>query len=79
MVTREDLVPWVVDGLKANGHKVHFIEVAKHLWAHHRRELEGSGDFFFKWQYEMRWAGDQLVKAQRLIKHGHTGIWELVK
>jgi hypothetical protein len=78
MTDRSDLVPWIVDGLKANGGRVHFIEIAKHIWANHRREIETSGNFFYKWQYEMRWAGDQLVKARKIRKNGSSGIWELL-
>jgi hypothetical protein len=79
MATRADLVPWIVDGLIANGGRIHFVEIAKHIWTNHRREIEGSGDFFFKWQYEMRWAGNQLVRAKKIKKLGHSGIWELLK
>jgi hypothetical protein len=74
-----DLVPWIGDGLKASGGKIHFIEIAKHIWAHHQRELEASGDFFFKWQYEMQWAGDYLVRTKKIKKHGSTGVWELLR
>ncbi len=66
MVGRMDMMPWIIDGLKANGGKVYYIEIAKHIWTNHRREIETSGDFVYKWQYEMRWAGDALVRAKRL-------------
>jgi len=79
MIKRIDLVPWVIDGLKANRGKVHFIEIAKHIWSNHQRKIETSGNFLFKWQYEMRWAGDHLVRMGKMKKHGHTGIWELLK
>jgi hypothetical protein len=41
--------------------------------------LETSGDFFFKWQYELRWAGNKLVKDGKIAKIEKTGIWELLK
>jgi len=77
MLKRTDMMPWVVQGLADNGGKTHFIEVAKHIWANHRPEIEASGDFLYKWQYEMRWAADQLAQDKILLRHGHTGIWEL--
>jgi hypothetical protein len=61
-------MPWIIDGLRANGGRVHFIEVAKHIWKHHRKEIEASGDFFYKWQYELRWAANQLVRDNKIRK-----------
>jgi hypothetical protein len=78
MVTRADLMPWVVDGLKANGGRVHFIEIAKYIWINHRRAIESSGDFVYKWQYEMRWAGNTLVRQKKIKKLEKTGVWELL-
>jgi hypothetical protein len=78
MVDRADLMPWIIDGLKANSGKVHFIEISKHIWKNHQRELEASGNFFYKWQYEMRWAGNKLVNEKKIIKDKSNGVWELV-
>jgi hypothetical protein len=75
MLMRTDMMPWVLKGLADNGDKSHFIEVAKHIWANHRSEIESSGDFLYRWQYEMRCAADKL--AHEPVKYGHTGIWEL--
>jgi len=72
------MMPWVMKSLAAKGGRAHFIEIAKDIWAEHRSELERSGDFFYKWQYEMRWAGDQLSRKGKLKKIGSTGIWELL-
>ena len=79
MPSRADLMPWIVDGLMANGGRTHFVEIAKHIWTNHKTDLERSGDFFFKWQYEMRWAGNQLVRMKKIRKIGSTGVWELIK
>jgi len=78
MTTRSDLIPWIVDALKANGGRTYYLEIAKHIWANHKSEIERSGDFFYKWQYEMRWAGDTLVRQRKMKKHGPSGIWELL-
>lgn len=78
MVKREDLMPWIITALRDLGGRIHFIEIAKHIWKDHRRELEASGDFFFKWQYEMRWAGNKLAREKKIRKIEKTGIWELL-
>jgi hypothetical protein len=75
MLTRDELKPWIIDALRANDGKAPMIEVAKHIWQHHQAELQSSGDFFFKWQYEMRWAGQQLVKEKKINKRGQ---WTLL-
>jgi len=78
MVTRDDLKPWIIDALKFSSGKAGVVEIAKHIWRNHRTELEESGDFFFKWQYEMRWAGQQLSKEGKIAKVRSTGVWELL-
>ncbi|MBS0564740.1 MAG: hypothetical protein JSR87_09770 [Proteobacteria bacterium] len=60
MVDKEDLKRWVLDALHSEGGSSSLIEVAKHIWEHHEAELRRSGDLFFKWQYDMRWAATAL-------------------
>ncbi|MFD0859115.1 hypothetical protein [Roseovarius aquimarinus] len=62
MADRNDLKIWVVDALKDKGGKSTIIEVARHIWENHEHELRASGDLFFKWQYDMRWAATALRK-----------------
>ncbi len=62
MADREDLKRWVVDALNEAGGRSSLIEVAKHIWDSHEGELRGSGDLFYKWQYDMRWAATALRK-----------------
>ena len=36
------------------------VEVCKIAWRDHHEELEASGDLFFTWQYDIRWAAQYL-------------------
>ena len=60
MADKSDLKDWVVEALRAAGGSSSLIEVAKHIWANHEDELRHSGDLFYKWQYDMRWAATVL-------------------
>ncbi len=74
MADKSDLKTWVVDALEATGGTSTIVEVARHIWDHHEQELRRSGDLFFTWQYDMRWA------ATALRKEGKMGSgWTLLK
>ena len=79
-VDRLTLMEWIVDALRHHGGKAHWLAVYKHIWQNHRQELEASGDFFFKWQYDGRWSAQELRKKGVLKtgKESPKGIWELV-
>ncbi len=78
MVTRADMVPWVSDAVAAKGGTASIVEIAKHIWVNHERDILASGDLLYKWQYEMRWAGNVLVKAGKLDKTSRRGYWRLL-
>ena len=66
MVTREDLVVWVLEAVKRHQGGASVVQVARDIWDQHRHELEQSGDLFFTWQYEMRWAAQRLRHSGQL-------------
>lgn len=68
MATKDDLQEWVIDALRDLGGEAHLTAVARHIWEHHESELRTSGDLFYTWQYDMRWAAQRLQVAGRLIK-----------
>ncbi|MCH7937482.1 MAG: hypothetical protein IH994_10410 [Proteobacteria bacterium] len=79
MVTKIDLQDWVIDAIKAEDGSATLVEVAKHVWKNHEKELRHSGNLYFTWQYDMRWAATALRKAKK-IKSAQTsprGVWEL--
>ena len=60
MASRNDLVDWVYEAAKALGGEAKVAAIAKHIWDNHRSELERSGELFYTWQYDMRWAANKL-------------------
>ncbi len=78
MLTRNDLVPWIVEALKDCGGRGSIIAVSRHVWENHEAELKG-GDMLYKWQYEIRWAAKTL-RERKVLKpatHSPKGVREL--
>jgi hypothetical protein len=75
MANREDLKGWVYHAVKDNARQTSVVNVARHIWEHHEQELRNSGDLFYTWQYEMRWAAQQLRNESRLTLAGRD--WAL--
>jgi hypothetical protein len=78
-MTRDDLKSVVLKAIIAKGGKARLIDVAKYIWEHHEHDLRGSGDRFYRWQYEMRWAANSLRAEGRLAPAESTdkGIWAI--
>ncbi|WP_217636911.1 hypothetical protein [Dendrosporobacter quercicolus] len=57
------------------------IDVCKYVWEHYEKELKASGNLFYTWQYDIRWAATRLRKAgvMKSADEEESGIWELVK
>ena len=81
MATRDDLVNWVYEAINEHGGEASVLQVAKHIWKNRESELKQSGDLFFTWQYDMRWAALKLRKAGTLLPAGSTrkGLWNLAR
>ncbi len=79
-MTRDDLPQLVEQSLRRLGGTAPLVEVAKDIWEHHETELRASGDLFFTWQYDMRWAAQRLRDAHRLTYSGQGGhrVWQLI-
>ncbi|MBO8129881.1 MAG: hypothetical protein H0Z39_11955 [Peptococcaceae bacterium] len=79
MVSRDKLKEWLIEALIANGGAASIIEVCKYIWETYEADLRNSGDLFYTWQYEIRWAATQLRKVGiiRAAKLSPRGIWEL--
>lgn len=79
MARKEDLQEWVVDALKHHDGKGTIVQVSKHVWDHHEKELQESGDLFYTWQYDLRWAANRLRREGRMraAEDSPSGIWEL--
>jgi hypothetical protein len=65
-MNRQTLVPIVEKAVSHYGGRADHAAVAKYIWDHHENELKLSGAFLYKWQYEARWAADELKRQHRL-------------
>ncbi|GHG82070.1 hypothetical protein [Pseudodonghicola xiamenensis] len=70
MNNREDLQTWVLDAVIESGGEASVLDVAKKIWTSHETELRCSGDLFFTWQYDMRWAAQKLRASGKLTLNG---------
>ncbi|MFN4143696.1 hypothetical protein [Aestuariivirga sp.] len=80
-IERSDLVAIVESALKRLGGEGTIVEVAKEIWAKHKDDLEISGDVFFTWQYDMRWACQKLRNDKKAVIGGTKGrtSWRLLQ
>lgn len=79
MAVKSDLQCWVREALEAMGGRARLVDVARYIWQTHETELSASGDLFFTWQYDMRWAATELRKQDVLKPAAVSGdrVWEL--
>lgn len=76
---KQDLESCVVEAVKFHGGKANIVQVAEYIWEHYEKDLRHSGDLFYTWQYDMRWAANRL-RRRSIIKDANispSGIWEL--
>ncbi len=80
MATKHDSQDWIVEVLEAKGGGASILEICKYIWERYEDELRRSGDLFFTWQYDVRWAATRLREAGiiRSADLSPKGIWELV-
>ena len=76
MTNRADIKEWVLLAVRDLDEGTP-AAVAKHIWDHHEADLRTAGDLFYTWQYESRWAAQNLQKEGRLLKTGRT--WKFIK
>lgn len=76
---KQDLEKCVVAALESHDGRATIIQVSKFIWGNYEKELRESGDLFFTWQYDMRWAANQLRHKGiiRAAEISPKGIWEL--
>lgn len=70
MATKGELPDWIVEALITLGGAGSVVEVSRQVWTTHADDLESSGDLFFTWQYDLRWAAKKLRDAGRLQAAG---------
>lgn len=79
MATKYDLQEWVEEALRSLGGSGTVVDVAQAIWDRHEADLRNSGDLFYTWQYDMRWAAQALRDTGRARPASATrrGRWEL--
>lgn len=60
------LRPWILEALEQLGGEGSVVDVCRVVWQRHEHELRAQGDLFFTWQYDIRWAAQQLRDEGRL-------------
>lgn len=70
MTTKDDLQDWVTQALESFGGAGTIVQVAKYIWENHRKELQSSGELFYTWQYDMRWAATKLRNNKIILPAG---------
>jgi len=79
MATKSDLRDWVFNAVRSNGGKATIVEVSRDIWENHERDLRASGDLFYTWQYDMRWAAQDLRRLGKFasIPASDKRHWQL--
>jgi len=75
---KDDLPEIVLKALRHHGGRAKLVDVARYIWENHESSLRASGDMFFTWQYDMRWAAQRL-RNEGALKPGGRGsrFWEV--
>jgi hypothetical protein len=81
MVSKDDLPDLVIEALNANRGSASIVNVCRYVWEHYGDDLRRSGDIFFTWQYDIRWAATKLRKEKKMRDErlSPRGVWELVQ
>ncbi len=78
MATRADLQDWVLEALKELRRPAAVVDVCKVVWRRHEMGLRASGDLFYTWQYDIRWAAQKLRDAGKLKAADNKNVpWQL--
>ena len=88
-MTRQDLPDLLYKTIKSLGGKVVMIEIFREFWKQYSEKLKSSGDLFYTWNYDIRWAATELRKQNRMtpastkenpkgLNTSPKGIWEII-
>lgn len=70
---------WIIECIREWGGSAWPREVSKYVWGRYEAELRGSGDILYTWQYDIRWAAQQLRNGGTLkpVNRCRDLSWEL--
>jgi hypothetical protein len=77
--SKADLPALVSEALEALRGRGSLVAVSRQIWEAHEQDLRASGNLFYTWQYDIRWAANRLRRSgiMKGAKSSPTGIWEL--
>lgn len=80
MITKDMLPELLYNVLKKMGGSASLIQVCKKFYSIYEQELKNSGDLFYTWQYDIRWAATALRKSGRMkdARVSPSGVWEII-
>ena len=81
VVGRDEFRYFVVEALRSLGGSGSVLEVTKHVWQVHEHDLRASGDLFYTWQYDVRWAAQYLRNNgyMEAVNGDRTAPWQLTE
>lgn len=79
-MTRYDLPDILYSAIKEMGGQASIIDVCKYIWEKYKTDLQNSGNLFYTWQYDIRWAATELRKSGRMkaAEISPRGIWAII-
>ena len=81
MASRDAFRIFLVEALRSLGGSGSVLEVTKSVWQVHEQDLRQSGDLFFTWQYDVRWAAQYLRNNGYLheVNGDRRAPWQLTE
>jgi len=63
-----------------SGKPLSIMDISKLIWKQYKLNLLVSGDLFYTWQYDFRWAATELRKRgiMKSNQESKKGYWELI-
>ena len=80
-MTKEYMIDWLIEALESLGGEGSVVQVCKIVWERHEQDLRQSGNVFYTWQYDIRWAAT-ILRHEGKIKPADLspkGVWKLNK
>jgi hypothetical protein len=79
VAVKADLRDWVIEALDELGGHGSVVDVCEVVWRRHEPDLRRSGDLFYTWQYDIRWAAQNLRDSGLLdsMNESRRGPWRL--
>ena len=79
MITKTILGQLIIEALESNSGAASIVKICQYIWQNYESDLRDSGNLFYTWQYDLRWASQRLCKEGIIEKlpQGRMSIWKL--